>query len=66
MYRDLLVHVDGSSADGTISVVDPGGLPVTLGSPAFTAPTGVQVEVDGSSLIVTAPVALSPLALITA
>ena len=37
------------------SVVDPGGLPVTLASPAFTAPNGVQVEMEGDSLILTAP-----------
>jgi hypothetical protein len=37
------------------TAVDPGGLPMTLAAPAFTAAAGLQVQVDGQSLIITAP-----------
>ena len=36
-------------------VTDPGGQPVQLATPAFTASAELQVEVDDQSLIVTAP-----------
>ncbi len=36
-------------------VVDPGGQQVTLGTPPFVASRGLDVQVDGQSLIVTAP-----------
>ena len=35
--------------------VDPGGLPVELASPAYTATSALQVDQDDQSLIVTAP-----------
>ena len=41
--------------DPLAAVVDPGGLPVALATPAFTAAVGIQVQQDGQSLIVTAP-----------
>ncbi|MFN8198840.1 MAG: fibronectin type III domain-containing protein [Nakamurella multipartita] len=55
---DLAVSVrPGTSirVDPLASVVDPGGLPVSLADPAFTATAGLQVQVDEGGLILTAP-----------
>ena len=41
--------------DPLASVVDPGGQPVALADPAFTATAGLDVQVEDSSLILTAP-----------
>ncbi len=41
--------------DPLAAVVDPGGLPVTLADPAFTATPGLAVARDEQGLIVTAP-----------
>jgi hypothetical protein len=55
---DIAVAVrPGSSIriDPLSLVTDPGGRPVELATPAFTASAELQVEQDGQSLIVTAP-----------
>ncbi len=41
--------------DPLASVVDPGGQPVRLADPAFTASAGLDVQVEDASLILTAP-----------
>lgn len=41
--------------DPLASVVDPGGQPVALADPAFTATAGLDVQVDEGGLILTAP-----------